>query len=643
MSIPDREQLAEHYRKRFDYIAKKFPGFDPSTCAVHLGVLRTSDMLWRVLKKHLRTFDLTPPALGVLIMLDTGESGLTMTEISRELAVTQANITGIVDTLEKRGFVERTPDPEDRRVFRIAITKAGAKTIATIGPDYFKLIHSLYVDLDENESAVLTHALEKIRKRLLPLIGGILLALTTSATVFASTWTVKESVENALAIHPGVAEAKRGIDAALSTQLTLLGAYDPSLAASIQRLDAKNPPALIFQTPRTVTDTGSLELSKRFDYGTTAGVTTNFSKAKDDTANAFSSNPRHQSSLNLSLNQPLLKGFVGTPERAALRASKQSLIAAKASHARASENAAAEVGGAYWRLWQARSAISVFERSAEEAREFLATTRRLRKRYEAERDDLLRAEADLLAKELEVLDARETAEERAAQIVDFTGMDRERLSRATLEDPAEPEAMTASLANALESRTDLAAAKAIAARDAETLSAAEAGFGLPNLALTGAFGWAGLKTTASDSLGQLGRFGFRTWSLGLDFSYAFGRRADKGERTNAHAAKLLADTRTDALKRKIARELEIATRRLEVALQRVLVTRKLETLQEEVLTLSQKKYSQGRIESRDRLRDANAALTARSARLGAHAEYAQRRIQARAAEGTLLKHLEVSQ
>jgi DNA-binding MarR family transcriptional regulator len=36
-------------------------------------------------------------------------------------------ITGLVDKLEKRGFIERQPDRKDRRVKMIAVTPAGAK------------------------------------------------------------------------------------------------------------------------------------------------------------------------------------------------------------------------------------------------------------------------------------------------------------------------------------------------------------------------------------------------------------------------------------------------------------------------------------------------------------------------------------
>ena len=39
--------------------------------------------------------------------------------------ISQAAMTGVVDTLEKKGFVERVPSRSDRRSIRVTITKLG--------------------------------------------------------------------------------------------------------------------------------------------------------------------------------------------------------------------------------------------------------------------------------------------------------------------------------------------------------------------------------------------------------------------------------------------------------------------------------------------------------------------------------------
>ncbi len=52
---------------------------------------------------------------------------LTLGELSEFCCCAPANITGLVDRLEKKGLLNRTPDPDDRRISRIVLTEAGRK------------------------------------------------------------------------------------------------------------------------------------------------------------------------------------------------------------------------------------------------------------------------------------------------------------------------------------------------------------------------------------------------------------------------------------------------------------------------------------------------------------------------------------
>ena len=50
---------------------------------------------------------------------------VTMGELAHDLCYDSSNITGIVDRLEERGYVERHSDPRDRRVKLVRVTAAG--------------------------------------------------------------------------------------------------------------------------------------------------------------------------------------------------------------------------------------------------------------------------------------------------------------------------------------------------------------------------------------------------------------------------------------------------------------------------------------------------------------------------------------
>lgn len=71
-----------------------------------------------------REHDLSPPAFGVLRMLDQPRP---MGEIAATLHCDNSNVTGIVDGLEERGLARREPAEHDRRVRLIALTPEGTR------------------------------------------------------------------------------------------------------------------------------------------------------------------------------------------------------------------------------------------------------------------------------------------------------------------------------------------------------------------------------------------------------------------------------------------------------------------------------------------------------------------------------------
>ena len=52
-------------------------------------------------------------------------NGCTLTELSREMHVSAPTVTGIIDRMERDGYVKRSHDPNDRRVIHVALTKKG--------------------------------------------------------------------------------------------------------------------------------------------------------------------------------------------------------------------------------------------------------------------------------------------------------------------------------------------------------------------------------------------------------------------------------------------------------------------------------------------------------------------------------------
>ncbi len=67
---------------------------------------------------------ISPAQMGILFLLQKGNLR-PMSELGKLLEIDNSTITGLVDRLEKSGFVKRSADPNDRRKWLISITETG--------------------------------------------------------------------------------------------------------------------------------------------------------------------------------------------------------------------------------------------------------------------------------------------------------------------------------------------------------------------------------------------------------------------------------------------------------------------------------------------------------------------------------------
>jgi len=79
-------------------------------------------------KEILEPFELHPREFAVLRAVSV-EDGQAQQALGDRLQIPRSRMVSIVDELETRGFVERRPNPADRRVREIHVTAAGRKVI----------------------------------------------------------------------------------------------------------------------------------------------------------------------------------------------------------------------------------------------------------------------------------------------------------------------------------------------------------------------------------------------------------------------------------------------------------------------------------------------------------------------------------
>jgi DNA-binding MarR family transcriptional regulator len=82
--------------------------------------------------EKLKVIDLAPPDAGILRLLRM-TAGLSQQELAGRLGVHPSRLVALLDGLEKRGFVDRRPNPDDRRLYSLHLTKEGEEALGRIG------------------------------------------------------------------------------------------------------------------------------------------------------------------------------------------------------------------------------------------------------------------------------------------------------------------------------------------------------------------------------------------------------------------------------------------------------------------------------------------------------------------------------
>ena len=100
--------------------------------------------------------------VGVLRNLRAGPRRIT--ELAAEERVTQPAITLLVNRLEERGWVQRVPDPSDRRAVLVSLTPDGEAVFERLRAEYRVLLHEEMASLDDEEVATLASAVEILDK-----------------------------------------------------------------------------------------------------------------------------------------------------------------------------------------------------------------------------------------------------------------------------------------------------------------------------------------------------------------------------------------------------------------------------------------------------------------------------------------------
>jgi DNA-binding MarR family transcriptional regulator len=123
----------------FEVLAQRFPELDPQVMHVWVVMRKAQTRLDAALVGHLARHGLSFGRYLVLVHLLRAQGhSLAPAQLAEVSGSTRATITGLVDTLERSGFVAREEDPADRRSVQVRLTLVGRRFLEDLLPGHFQ-------------------------------------------------------------------------------------------------------------------------------------------------------------------------------------------------------------------------------------------------------------------------------------------------------------------------------------------------------------------------------------------------------------------------------------------------------------------------------------------------------------------------
>ncbi len=146
-------------------MSEKKSGRAKESIRTWLRLLSCETHIEQQLRSYFRdNFPVTLPQFDVLSELERARDPLTMSQLSAELMVSNGNITGVIDRLEKIGLVKRVRSKTDRRIQNIELTKLGEEQFHEMAVKHEQRVAGLFSDLTLAEMSQLQSLLIKARE-----------------------------------------------------------------------------------------------------------------------------------------------------------------------------------------------------------------------------------------------------------------------------------------------------------------------------------------------------------------------------------------------------------------------------------------------------------------------------------------------
>jgi outer membrane protein TolC len=413
--------------------------------------------------------------------------------------------------------------------------------------------------------------------------------------------------------------------------------FDTFINGDIGYTDDQRKPASSISGSKNITNTYDFGIDKKLKSGTDLSI--NLNHNREWTNSAFvSSNPYHNSEIEINLTQPVAKNFFGLIDRGNIEIIKQDIKNSGLESYSRIEDAIILAEKAYWKTVLAREEFLIKKGILKKAVRFFNQYRYKMKIGLTETGDVLAAEANMHARENELLIASnglKTSEEILRLRLNLDNSikitPKDRLPAIT-----EETTFIESLRTAFENRRDYRSAKNdIESRDINLSMKSNSRF--PEIDLKATFATNGLNSKYYRAMEGIVEDSNPKYYVGLEFKYPLENRQAESEHEKALLEKAKSIVNMQKTERQIISDIDEKFRDLAVNKISMSKMRRIENLQEGKLFQEEKKFKYGRSDSDTIIRYQEDLLNAKLNTQKAYYEYTSSALDLMNAEDVFLK------
>jgi DNA-binding MarR family transcriptional regulator len=111
---------------------------------------------------HQGEFDITLAQMRAMGAIGS-QGACTMGELAGRLGISLSAATGLADRMVQQGLIERKPDPQDRRIVRVEVSKSGRRAHASMHKEKQRLMAAALGKLSHGELERMADSLTLLR------------------------------------------------------------------------------------------------------------------------------------------------------------------------------------------------------------------------------------------------------------------------------------------------------------------------------------------------------------------------------------------------------------------------------------------------------------------------------------------------